>query len=189
MQDPAAPDAQKECPGYTASNVQETAGGVTADLTLAGDACNVYGNDIVDLSLSVEYQSKERLAVRIIPKYLAPENRSLYILDPQLTPYPSQGNGMTANNSDLKFTWENSPTFSFKIERVSSGDVLFDTTGTVIVFEDQFLELATSMVPEYNLYGLPESLHSFRLGTNWTQTFWASYNLNNDNVIDVNGHS
>ena len=189
MQDHSAPDAQKECPGYTASNVKETAGGVTADLTLAGEPCSVYGNDIHDLSLSVEYQSKERLAVRIVPKYLAPENQSLYLLDPELTPYPTQDQGSTADGSDLKFSWSNDPSFSFKIERADSGDVLFDTTGTVIVFEDQFLELATSMVPDYNIYGLPESLHSFRLGNNWTQTFWSSYNLDNDNVIDVNGHS
>jgi alpha-glucosidase len=69
------------------------------------------------------------------------------------------------------------------------GEILFDTTGNKLVFEDQFLELSTSMVDDYNIYGLAESLHSFRLGTNWTQTFWASYNLDNDNVVDVNGHS
>lgn len=105
-----------------------------------------YGIDIVDLSLSVEYQSKERLAVRIVPKYLAPENQSLYILDPGLTPYPSPDEGASKDLSDLWFTWSNSPSFQFKVERASSGEVLFDTTGHVIVFEDQFLELATNMV-------------------------------------------
>lgn len=162
---------------------------MTADLTLAGEPCSVYGNDVHDLSLSVEYQSKERLAVRIVPTYLAPENQSLYILDPHLVAQPSQDDGASAKGSDLKFSWSNDPSFSFKVERASSGEVLFDTTGNVIVFEDQFLELATNMVPDYNIYGLAESLHSFRLGNNWTQTFWSSYNLNNDNVIDVNGHS
>lgn len=189
MKDPSAPNTQQECPGYIASNVQHTTAGLTADLTLAGTACNVYGIDIVDLSLSVEYQSKERLAVRIVPKYLAPENKSLYILDPSLTPYPSADSGSSKQGSDLRFTWSNSPSFQFKVERASSGEVLFDTTGHVIVFEDQFLELATNMVPNYNIYGLAESLHSFRLGNDWTQTFWSSYNLDNDNVIDVNGHS
>lgn len=189
VQDTAAPNAQNACPGYIASNVQETAAGVTADLTLAGEPCQVYGNDIPDLSLIVEYQSKERLAVRILPKYIAPENESLYILDPEIIRQPTQDDGASADASDLAFTWSNEPSFSFKVERKGSGEVLFDTTGTVIVFEDQFLELATAMVPEYNLYGLPESLHSFRLGNNWTQTFWSSYNLDNDNVIDVNGHS
>ena len=45
------------CPGYKASNVQKTSGKLTADLTLAGDECNVYGSDIKDLRLLVEYQS------------------------------------------------------------------------------------------------------------------------------------
>lgn len=45
------------CPGYTASNVANTATGLTADLALAGPACNVYGTDIEDLRLSVNYDN------------------------------------------------------------------------------------------------------------------------------------
>jgi alpha-glucosidase len=46
-----------DCPGYTASNVQDDGGRVTADLALAGEACNVYGTDLTDLKLEVEYQT------------------------------------------------------------------------------------------------------------------------------------
>lgn len=42
---------------------------------------------------------------------------------------------------------------------------------------------------DYNIYGLAESIHPFRLGNNFTQTFWNAYNLNNDQLPDVNGHS
>jgi len=45
------------CPGYTASNLQDSGSKVTADLTLAGTACNVYGDDLTDLKLEVEYQT------------------------------------------------------------------------------------------------------------------------------------
>lgn len=45
------------CPGYKASDVQKNANGMTAKLTLAGAACNVYGNDLTDLTLTVEYQT------------------------------------------------------------------------------------------------------------------------------------
>lgn len=45
------------CPGYSASNVQQNANGLTADLTLAGEACNTYGIDLPNLTLTVEYQS------------------------------------------------------------------------------------------------------------------------------------
>lgn len=48
-----------DCPGYEASNVETTDSTITADLTLAGDACNVYSDDIKDLKLVVEYQSSK----------------------------------------------------------------------------------------------------------------------------------
>lgn len=49
-----------DCPGYTASNVQDNGSTVTADLALAGTACNVYGEDLVNLKLLVEYQTGMR---------------------------------------------------------------------------------------------------------------------------------
>jgi len=45
------------CPGYKASGVETTGNGLTATLTLAGAACNVYGTDLEELTLTVEYQS------------------------------------------------------------------------------------------------------------------------------------
>jgi alpha-glucosidase len=45
------------CPGYTASNVQATDSGLTAQLSLAGEACNTYGTDLQNLTLLVEYQT------------------------------------------------------------------------------------------------------------------------------------
>jgi hypothetical protein len=51
----------ESCPGYTASNVVSTDSSLTADLTLAGDACNAYSEDIKDLKLLVEYQTGEYL--------------------------------------------------------------------------------------------------------------------------------
>lgn len=48
------PDA---CPGYTASHVKTTAYSLTATLSLAGPACNVYGPDLASLSLQVTYET------------------------------------------------------------------------------------------------------------------------------------
>lgn len=50
-----------DCPGYTASNVVESDGKLTADLSLAGTACNIYGTDLTDLKLLVEYQTGSKL--------------------------------------------------------------------------------------------------------------------------------
>jgi len=53
------------CPGYIATNQHETRSGFYADLSLAGEACNVFGTDLPDLKLEVEYQTSERLHVKI----------------------------------------------------------------------------------------------------------------------------
>jgi alpha-glucosidase len=45
------------CPGYAASNVETTDSSLTADLKLAGTACNIYSDDLLELKLLVEYQS------------------------------------------------------------------------------------------------------------------------------------
>lgn len=46
-----------DCPGYSVSNIVEVDGTLTAGLKLAGDACDIYGTDLVDLKLLVEYQT------------------------------------------------------------------------------------------------------------------------------------
>ena len=52
--DPAILDA---CPGYNATNVQVRPNGLTADLVLGGEPCNIFGNDIRKLTLSVVYET------------------------------------------------------------------------------------------------------------------------------------
>lgn len=47
----------KGCPGYKASNVKTSPAGLTADLKLAGSACNVYGTDLDNLVLQVTYET------------------------------------------------------------------------------------------------------------------------------------
>lgn len=100
----------------------------------------------MDLVLEVNYQARERLNVRIYPKYIAPANSSWFILPPSIVDQPQWDNQTTANLSDLTFTWSNDPSFQFKITRTRTGEELFSTYGHVIVYEDQFLELVTDMV-------------------------------------------
>jgi hypothetical protein len=52
-----AQDARVNCPGYNISNIVQTSSTITADLTLAGNPCNVYSDDLIDLKLLVEYQT------------------------------------------------------------------------------------------------------------------------------------
>jgi alpha-glucosidase len=58
------------CPGYELKHVAQTASSITASLQLAGEPCNVYGPDIKDLKLLVEYQSGKNVSSpRNLPKY------------------------------------------------------------------------------------------------------------------------
>ncbi|KAL9099583.1 MAG: hypothetical protein Q9163_004940 [Psora crenata] len=185
IEDPQAVDAQIVCPGYTASNVVRNDLGFVATLTLAGQACNVYGNDIETLNLTVQYQSSDRLAIRISPAVIDASNESYYILPNYLVTQPTAD--VDANNTslenDLSFTWSNDPTFSFSVYRVSTGDSLLSTAGTKLIYEDQFIEFASALPDNYNLYGLGETIHDLRLGNNLTRTM---YNADVGDPIDEN---
>ncbi|OCL09798.1 glycoside hydrolase family 31 protein [Glonium stellatum] len=176
IQDPQAVNAQTACPGYTASNVQKNAYGLSAILTLAGKPCNVYGTDIDTLNLTVQYQSADRLSINISPAYIGASNYSHYILSEQLVPRPTLDTAYRPNAQaiDFEFEWNNDPTFSFTVVRKSTGDILYSTKGSVLVYENQFIEFVSSLPENYNLYGLGERIHGLRLGNNFTATIYAA---------------
>ncbi|KAF2770213.1 putative alpha-glucosidase [Teratosphaeria nubilosa] len=175
IKDPNATDAQTVCPGYKASDIKHTVNGLTATLNLAGPACNVYGADIETLSFEIDVQSNDRLHIVVQPSYIDASNASQYILSEELVPLPSKAeNGTQTQDIDLQFIWSNEPTFSFTVIRKSTGDVVFDTRGSVLVYENQFIEFVSQLPEEYNLYGMGERIHDLRLGNNFTATFYAA---------------
>ncbi|KAI0195668.1 glycosyl hydrolases family 31-domain-containing protein [Xylaria flabelliformis] len=155
-----------DCPGYTASNIVESDGKLTADLTLAGTACNIYGTDLTDLKLVVEYQTDSRLHVKIYDAGL-----QVYQIQESVLPRPS-GQGVLASDSTLQFKLTEDP-FSFSISRTDSDEVLFNTNGTKLVFESQYVYLKTQLPKDPNIYGLGEHSDSFRLPIdNYKRTLW-----------------
>jgi alpha-glucosidase len=96
-------------------------------------------------------------------------------LDPELVPLPQDGYPeANTQEIDLQFSWTNEPSFGFTVVRKSTGDVLFDTTGSILVYENQFIEFVSQMPQDYNMYGMGERIHDLRLGNNFTATFWAA---------------
>ncbi|KAI9892751.1 MAG: hypothetical protein M1814_001171 [Vezdaea aestivalis] len=177
VKDPLATDAQKVCPGYRAVNMVTTDVGMTATLQLAGAACNVYGNDISTLNLTVEYQVKDRLHVEIVPASISSSNYTHYILPPEfgvLKPGVENGAAGVSKDSDIAFEYSNNPSFSFSVKRKSTGDTLFSTSGNVLVYEDQFIEFASALPENYNIYGLGDVMTRFKLDNNLTRTFYAA---------------
>lgn len=165
--DAPSDDLLAACPGYQASNVKTTATGLTADLTLAGPACNVYGDDLDGLTLEVTYETATRVHVKI-----QDAANSVYQVPESVFPRPaasSGGNGTSA----LKFGYTESP-FSFNISRADTSEVLFDTSAASLVFESQYLRLRTKLPDNPNLYGLGEHSDPFRLNTtDYVRTLWS----------------
>lgn len=174
INDPQAVNAQNVCPGYIAHDVQYTKSRLTASLKLAGLACNAYGTDIQNLKLTVRYQAPDRVNIEITPASIQPAQSSWYLLPENLVPKPKGEERMCLDSSELVVTWSNQPTFGFKVTRKATGDILFNTEGTKLVFENQFIEFITELPEDYNLYGLGERIQSLRLPNNATLTTYAA---------------
>ncbi|CAL5865810.1 uncharacterized protein PFLUO_LOCUS16 [Penicillium psychrofluorescens] len=174
IDDPEAINAQSACPGYKASSVRQSTRGLTAKLLLAGKPCNAYGTDVDSLDLSVEYLATDRLNIQIVPTHIDSSNESWYLLGENLVPRPQADQQGSSKDSDIEFSWTNNPTFGFTVTRKATGDVLFDTKGSVLVYEDQFIEFVTSLPKDYNLYGIGEHIQQLRLLENMTLTLYAA---------------
>ena len=174
IDDPDAIHAQSVCPGYKASNVKNSTTGVTATLQLAGKACNAYGTDVHSLNFIAEYQAKDRMSIQITPTYIGKSNASWFQLPENLVPRSKADKDGSSAGRDIEISISNDPTFGFKVTRKATGDVLFDTTGTVLVFEDQFIEFVTALPQDYNLFGIGEHIQQLRLLKNSTFTLYAS---------------
>jgi alpha-glucosidase len=125
------------------------------------------------LALEVDVQSEHRLHISIQPYYISDSNRTQYILDEDLVPLPEKDEGGT-QDIDIQFSWSNEPTFGFTVVRKSTGNVLIDTTGSVLVYENQFVEFVSQLPEDYNLYGMGEQIRGLRLQNNFTATFYAA---------------
>ncbi|ROT40791.1 hypothetical protein SODALDRAFT_307227 [Sodiomyces alkalinus F11] len=160
-----------DCKGYVANNIVKTDKTVSADLDLVGRDCDLYSRSVLRLTLLVEYQTNSRLHVLIQDR-----DKERYQVPEDVFPRPSSS-PFSANSSLLSFEFSDpssSSPFSFKITSATTGEVLFDTSSTRLVFETQFLRLRTSLPPDPNLFGLGEHFDSFRLpNRNYTRALWA----------------
>ncbi|KAK4443111.1 putative glycoside hydrolase [Podospora aff. communis PSN243] len=158
-------DKLSKCPGYKASNVKTSSTGLTATLTLAGAACNVYGDDLKELRLEVSYETDSRLHVKIQD----PAN-NVYQVPASVFPRPSSKG---SRRPALKFEYKPNP-FSFSVRRASTNEILFDTSAAALIFESQYLRLRTKLPENPNLYGLGEHSDPFRLKTSrYVRTLWS----------------
>ncbi|KAI9567845.1 glycoside hydrolase family 31 protein [Boletus coccyginus] len=187
------------CPGYTLGSLTESEYGLTAQLSLAGTPCDAFGTDIASLIIQVTYQSQTTLRVKIYDT----ANQQFTIPESIIERPPAPMESFTGS-SDLVFNYDASP-FAFWITRRSDPDAMpiFDTRiaslpptpippfdssdprtafdGFPLVFEDQYLQIASALPYGTNIYGLGEVIASsgFRRdigtdgGVGTIQTLWA----------------
>ncbi|KAL7312261.1 hypothetical protein PS15m_008044 [Mucor circinelloides] len=130
-----------------------------------------YGQAIHDLIVKVDYETSERIHVKIYDK----EQKQVQVPDSPLglVRPPTQNTGgnrrkKTTGNYEFKHT--NDPHFGFQITRKSDNAILFDTMNLPLIFEDQYLEISTRL-PDTNIYGIGETITPFRRTHNVT-TLW-----------------
>ena len=116
----------------------------------------------------MSFHSANRLHVQIYDAAQQVYQVPSFVLDP-----PKGSNITSQNSSDLSFFLNNDP-FSFAIQRVADQETLFNTSGSPLIFESQYLNLRTSLPLDPNIYGLGEDTDAFRRNTtNYTRTLWS----------------
>ncbi|KAF2277138.1 uncharacterized protein EI97DRAFT_466667 [Westerdykella ornata] len=156
------------CPGYAATNIASNDHSVTADLKINGPKCNAHAEDLEELKLLVEYQTGDRLHVKIYDAGL-----NMYQVQEEVLPRPKH-NKVSSTEAALQFNFTANP-FSLTVTRKSNNEVLFDTRDFQLIYESQYIRLRTKLPQDPNLYGLGEHSDSFRLATNgYTRSLWNS---------------
>jgi len=152
-----------QCSGYRLTSISPTDHGLNGSLVLAGNSCNVYGNDISNLALEVTYETDDILHVKIYDV----EERQFQVPDYVLPRKRFQG----AKNPAYEFSYTDN-TFGFVVKRKNNGEVLFNSTGVQLVFEDQFVKFGSQVHDIMNVYGLGENIDNFLRPRNSVSTLW-----------------
>ncbi|EJD44910.1 hypothetical protein AURDEDRAFT_166092 [Auricularia subglabra TFB-10046 SS5] len=124
------------CPGYKLDSVKQDRFGLTAHLTLAGAACNAFGNDYTDLTIEVTYESSTRsvsipsphpflISVPSLHVLITDASDKQFVIPQSVIERPAPP---TESFVELVFNYESNP-FAFWITRRDEPDgmPLFDT--------------------------------------------------------------
>ncbi|KAF1796811.1 glycoside hydrolase family 31 protein [Mucor lusitanicus] len=158
--------------GYSvvANLIKQTENGFEIPLSINRNE-SFYGQAIHDLIVKVDYETSERLHVKIYDT----EQKQVQVPDSPLglARPPAQSNGgnrRKKTTGNYKFTYTNDPQFGFQVSRQSDNAILFDTSRLPLIFEDQYLEISTHL-PDTNIYGFGETIATYRRTHNVT-TLW-----------------
>ncbi|CDS08206.1 hypothetical protein LRAMOSA02154 [Lichtheimia ramosa] len=136
--------------GYMVKQVIHTDTGLKIPLDVIPSK-PIHGKTIHQLVVEVDFETSERLHVKIRDQ------------DQKQVPVPDSPLGIqrpkvdtAALERNYDFTYTENP-FGFQVIRASDQVVLFDTRHLPLVFEDQYLEISTSISENANIYGFGET--------------------------------
>lgn len=145
------------CQGYelTDATVLDGGAGIDGNLQLLGN-CSAYGPDYETLTLTVRYETDDRIRVRIVDS-----EGEAHVVPDDVASWPEIGTQGSNNDScNLSFEWEENP-FSFRIVRKSDSEVIFDTTGQPLIFEQQYLRIRSALAEGSHIQGLGQHNDNF----------------------------
>ncbi|KAJ0873577.1 putative alpha-glucosidase [Helianthus annuus] len=171
---------------------------LAADLQL-NKKSSLFGPDIDELRLVASFETADRLRIRVtdskhqrweIPNHILPRQSQ-----PNISRQKIPAKLILSDpNSDLTLTLHNTTTnaltqFGFTVTRRSTGDILFDTSHSILIFKDQYLELSSSLpANRSSIYGLGEhTKSSFKLTRNQTLTLWNADVLSANRDLNLYG--
>lgn len=147
--------------GYSVSNIQFTASGLTADLQNTPGNVPRYGTlspPIETLRLGITFHDDNMLQFKIYD----PNNKRYEVPVPLNT--PSNPSGTAARLYDV--TIVDKP-FGIQIRRKSTGKVVWDSQLPGFTFSDMFIQISTRLPSQY-IYGFGENEHrTFRQDLDW----------------------
>ncbi|XP_050821721.1 sucrase-isomaltase, intestinal [Gopherus flavomarginatus] len=148
--------------GYSVSNIQNTASGLTADLSRDPSIPDRYGDrspPINTLRLEVKYHDDNMLQFKIYDA----NNKRYEVPVPLFLPSTPTS---TEAGRLYQVTIKNNP-FGIQIQRKRTGTIIWDSQVPGFTFSDMFIQISTRLPSQY-VYGFGETEHTtFRRDMNW----------------------
>ncbi|CAK9779509.1 hypothetical protein CC85DRAFT_287362 [Cutaneotrichosporon oleaginosum] len=162
----------EQCAGYKLDKMHEHDSGSGFDGTLSLiSTCNAYGPDYTTLKIQVRHETADRLRVRITDA----EGKA-HVVPDDVARWPKiDEHTVTADESNLHIEVQHEP-FGFKITRKADGEVLFDTVGHPLIFEEQYVRVRSALAPGSHIQGLAQHSDNFTLPIHedgYTRTLWT----------------
>jgi alpha-glucosidase (family GH31 glycosyl hydrolase) len=148
---------------YKVKNLKKSSSGMTATLDFGSQKCGKYDADITSLDFAATFETDTRLHLKVTPSDLEkyPHNADI---PKEAFPFVPEVKG--ASDPEYVFDLEEDGDFNIVVKR-KNGKIIFNTLE--FVFEQQYLQITTSVPVNANIYGIGEIVSEFKRNANATR--------------------